>query len=463
MNLLLLLAALLPWGNTAISAFTRIYIAVGILSVEMQLATATSLGTLHSLVAFNAVLAIALIAWQRIRSSAFTGWPAAIQPSPPWPAWVALGGVVLLLNVWLPLEGADPYHLERVAQIERLGTLEYDLAADSKTNVLGFVYELALADVRQIPLVGQGLVHMHGLFGLMLFGLAVAAVRTWFRPGPYRWPIAALLVVPPVFHQFVLIKNDLFLALPAFVASVWLVMRVRRASWQETAWAGWLAGFAVAGKLTNYPIAFAMMVGVGFVTWRGRDWRPAGGLAIGGITGGIMAGQLLTLAQNARWYGDVFARGPVAEMGNMVSGPSEALVSIGRFGLSLIDLGLLTGQLWPGRGGWAGTLGLPFIWAVVVLVLHYSRAPEARWTIWIASFHLAAFAAIFPDADLHHRLALAPGLLVICVAVSLVHRSEKYSDVARLALVPVVVLAGAQLLRSSFLYLLRAGALFTTL
>jgi hypothetical protein len=457
MNLLLLLAALLPWGNTAVSVFTRVYIAVGILSVEMQLATVTGLGTLQSLVAFNAVLAVSLISWQRTRGAAFAGWPAAIQPPPPWPAWAILGGVVLLLNMWLPVEAADPYHLDRVAQIERLGTLEYDPDADSKVNVLGWVYELALADVRQIPLVGHGLVRMHGLFGLLLFGIAVAAVHPWLGPGLSRWPIVALLVVPPVFHQFVLIKNDLFLALPAFVALVWLVLRAPRASWQETAWAGWLTGIAVTGKLTNFPVAFAMMVGVGFVAWRTRNWRPAGGLVIGGLTGAIVAGQLLTLTQNLRWYGDVLARGPVAEMGNLTSGPAEALESIGRLALSLVDLGFLTGQLWPGRGGWAGTLGLPFIWAAGVLAIHYARAPEARWTTWIAAFHLAAFAAVFPDADLHHRLVLAPGLLVVSVAVSLLHRGETYSRAARLALVPVVVLSSAQLLRSSALYLLRAS------
>jgi hypothetical protein len=354
-NLLLLLAALLPWGNTAVSVFTRVYIAMSILSVEMQVATVTGLVTLHSLITFNVVLAVLLVAWQRTRRAAFLGWPAAIQPPRPWPAWAMLGGVVLLLNVWLPLEAADPYHLDRVAQIERLGTLEYDPDGGSKANVLGSVYELALADLRQIPLVGRGLVRMHGLLSLLLFGVTVAAVQTWFRPGLSRWPVAALLVLPPLFQQFVLIKNDLFLALPAFVALAWLLIRVRGASWQETAWAGWLAGIAVGGKLTNFPVAFAMMVGVG------------------------------------------------------------------------------------------------------VLVIHYARAAEARWTIWIAAFHFAAFAAIFPDADLHHRLALAPGLLVVSVALSLLQRGEKYSDAARLALVPVVVLSCAQLLRSSVLYILRAS------
>jgi hypothetical protein len=457
MNLVLLLGALLPWGTTALSVFTRIYIAISILSVEMQVATVTGFATLHSLVTFNAVLAVLLVAWQRTRRAAFLGWPAAIQPPRPWPVWALLGGVVLLLNVWLPLEAADPYHLDRVAQIERLGTLEYDPDGGSKANVLGSVYELALADVRQIPLVGQGLVRMHGLFSVLLFGLAVAAVQTWLRPGPSRWTVAALLVLPPLFHQFVLIKNDLLLALPAFVALAWLLVRVHGASWQETAWVGWLAGLAAAGKLTNFPVAFAMMIGVCCVAWRTRNWRPAGGLVIGGLTGGIMAGQLLTLTQNARWYGDVLARGPVAEMGNMTTGPAEALESIGRFALSLVDLGLLTGQLWPGRGGWAGTLGLPFIWAAVVIMLHYARAREARWTIWIVAFHFAAFAAIFPDADLHHRLALAPGLLVVSVALSLLDKGEKYSGAAKLALVPVVLLSCAQLLRSSVLYLLRAS------
>jgi hypothetical protein len=457
MNLVLLLVALLPWGTTAVSVFTRVYLAIAILAVEMQAVTVTGLGTLYSLVAFNAVLAVLLVAWQRTRRRAFLGWPTAIQPPRPWPAWAMLGGVVLLLNIWLPVEAADPYHLDHVAQIERLGTLEYDLDANSKVNVLGWVYELTLADVRQIPLVGHGLVRLHGLLSLLLVGITVAAVHPWLHPGPPRWPIAALLVVPPLFHQFVLIKNDLFFALPAFVALVWLVMRSHSASWQETAWAGWLAGLAVVGKLTNFPVAFVMIAGVGISSWRKRDWQPAVGLAIGGLTGGIMAGQLFTFSRNARWYGDVLARGPIADMGNLTSGPAEALESIGRFAISLVDLGQLTSQLWPGRVGWASTLGLPLIWAAVVLLLHYARAQEARWTIWIAAFHLAAFAAVFPDADLHHRLALAPGLLVVAVAVGLLGRGEKYSDVARLALVPVVALSGAQLLRSSVLYLLRAS------
>jgi hypothetical protein len=67
------------------------------------------------------------------------------------------------------------------------------------------------------------------------------------------------------------------------------------------------------------------------------------------------------------------------------------------------------------------------------------------------------FAATFPDADLTQRLALAPALLVVAVAVHLLDRGEKYARLARMALVPVLVFSGAQLLRSAALYLARAG------
>jgi hypothetical protein len=456
MNLLLLLAALLPWATSPVSLFSRIYVAISLLSVEMQLATVTGVGTLPSLLAINTILAGLLIAWQRTRGVAFRGWTSAIQPPAPWPAWVLLGGVVLLLNVSLPLEAGDPYHLDRVAQIERLGTLEYDPAADAKINVVGWTYELVLADVRQIPLVGPGLVHLHGLFELLLFGVALAAVQTWLRPGRSRWPLAALLVVPALFHQFVLIKNDLFAAAPSLVALVWLITQANRASWKETAWAGWLIAIAVACKLTNLPLAVVMICGV-VIAQHGRGWQPLGGLILGSGVGAVTGGLFFTFFENARWYGDIFASGPVAAMGNRTSGLAEAAVSVARFGISLFDQGLVTPALWPNRGGWGGTFGLPFAWAVVVLVLHYRGAREARWALWIATVHFLAFAAVFPDADLTHRLALAPALLVVAVAIHLLQRGERHARLARLALVPVLVLSGAQLLRSAILYLVRAS------
>ena len=456
MNLLLLLAALLPWSTSPVSVFSRIYIAISLLSIEMQVATLTGVGTFRSLVAFNAILAGLLVAWQRTRGVAFRGWTSAIRPLGPWPVWALLGGIVLLLNVSLPLESADPYHLDRVAQIERFGTLEYDPAADSKVNILGWIYELVLADVRQIPLVGSGLVHLHGLFGLLFYGVTLAAVQTWLRPGPSRWPLAALLVVPALFHQFVLIKNDLFAAAPALVALVWLITQAGKASWREAMWAGWLIGLVVACKLTNLPLAVVMIGGI-VIAQSGRDWRPLGGLALGGTVGALAGGLFFTFFENARWYGDIFASGPVAAIGNRTSGLAEAAVSVGRFGISLFDQGLVTRVLWPDRGGWGGTFGLPFVWAVVVLVLHYRRAPEARWALWIAAVHFLAFAGVYPDADVTQRLALAPALVAVAVAVHLLERGEKYARPARLALVPVLVLSGAQLLRSTILYLAQAG------
>ena len=135
----------------------------------------------------------------------------------------------------------------------------------------------------------------------------------------------------------------------------------------------------------------------------------------------------------------------------------RAAVSVARFGISLFDQGLVTRILWPDRGGWGGTFGLPFVWAVAVLVLHYRHAQEARWALWIAAVHFLAFAAVFPDADVHQRLALAPALLAVAVAVHLLERGERYARLARLALVPVLVLSGAQILRSTILYLARVG------
>ena len=457
MNLAILLAALLPWAVTPIAAFTRIFLAVSVLSVEMQLVTLLGVGTLYTLPLTNVVLAVLLIGWQLKSGAPFVKPPAlsVFRPPAPWPVVAMLGALVLLLNTALPLETADPYHLERVAQIERLGTLAHDPAAAFKVNILGWVYELILADVRQIPVIGAGLVTLHGVFGLLLYGVTLATVHAILPLGASQWPMMALLVVPPVFHQLVLIKNDLFVAAPALVALAWLVTRARSASWTESLWAGWLAGFVVGYKLTYLPLALVMAVGI-IAAQRGRAWRPLGGLALGGCLGIIASGQILTIIENARLYGDAFASGPVAEIGNRTTNIAEAAESVVRFGISLVDLGLLTPRWWPGRGGWGGTFGLPFIWAAAVLILLCRRSREARWALTIAAFQFVAFSAVFLDADVAHRLALAPALLVIAVAVHLLDRPDKVVMSARWALVPVLALSSAQMLRSAFLYLTRA-------
>jgi len=250
----------------------------------------------------------------------------------------------------------------------------------------------------------------------------------------------------------VLIKNDLFVAAPALVALAWLVARASSPSWKEAAWAGWLIGFVAGYKLTNLPLALIMAGGI-VAAGRGRAWRPLGGLALGGIVGIVASGLPLTLWENARLYGDAFASGQVAEIGNRTPDIAGAAANIARLGVSLLDLGLLTPMAWPGRGGWGGTFGLPFIWATAVLVLHCRRSRDARWALSIAAVHFLSFAALFPDADLTHRLVLAPALLVIAVAIALADNDEKYSMWTRLALVPVLALSSAQILRSAVLYL----------
>jgi len=455
MNVLLLAVALLPWAVHPASLFTRIFVAISLFSVEMQVATLTGAASLRSLVVLNAVLAAALAAWQWRRDGPpFRGWSAALLPVAPWPIVAALAALVLVLNVTLPLQAADPYHLDRVAQIERLGALDYDPAADSKINIVGWLYELVLADLRQVPVAGTWLVRLHGVLGLLLLGAALAAAQTWLPPPRSRWTLAALLVIPPLFHELVLIKNDVFLALPAFVALVWMIVRAESASWQDGVWAGWLVGLAIASKLTNLPLAIALVGGIA-IAQRLRDWRPIGGVVLGGAIGALAGGLLFTMYANNQWYGDPFASGPVAEMGNINEGVGEALAGIARFGISLVDLGQLTPRWWPGRGGWGGTFGLPVIWALGVLVLH-ARLREARWALAIATMQFLVFAAVFPDADLTHRLVLAPALVAVAVAVYLVNGQERHRRLATVALLPVLVLTAAQILRSAMLYLAAA-------
>jgi hypothetical protein len=178
-------------------------------------------------------------------------------------------------------------------------------------------------------------------------------------------------------------------------------------------------------------------------------------MLLGGFLGAVAGGLFFTLFENARWYGDPLAPAQVAAMGNFTSGPGDAAESIGRFAISLFDLGLLTRRLWPGRGGWGGTFGLAFIWALVVLIWSWRRAPEARWALAIAAVHFLVFAGTFPDADVAHRLAIAPALVVMAIAVHLVERGESAGMYARPALVAAVALSMVQILRSAALYLMR--------
>lgn len=450
MNICLLLAGLRPWRASSTGVFTRVFVAVSLLSIEMQAVTWLGLGSLSTLVAVNAVVALAMLAVRPDVAAPAVAEPVSVRRAVPGLALAALGVLVAALAVNIPLEGADAYHLQRVDRIARMGTLAYDAAADPKLNALSSLYELVLADLREVPVLGPSLVRAHGLFSLALYVVAVGAVRELLG-GRGRWAWAVLLVVPVVFNQLVLVKNDLFVGVIAFVVMAWLINRAAAAPRRDVLWASWLTGIAVAVKLTTLPLA-VVLAGVLALRSDRRDVLRA--VVLGGVLGAICAGFAFTLVENARLYGMIM---PSEDIGPRYAGPLDRLVGIVRYAISLFDLGLLTRVWWPGRGGWGGTFGLPFVWAAAVLALLGRRDPQARTTLACAAAYFLMVAVVFPDGDVSQRLSLGPGLVLIAVAGGLVSEMPRGAWATR-ATVAVLVLSGAQILRSAVLYALRGAA-----
>ncbi len=443
MNLALLLFGLRAHRGTPLSAITTIMAACAWLTCEMQVATLLGVGTLRSLLGLNALLALAALRWYRPAPA-----PSPVRAPLPWALIGALGALVLTLNLSMPLEGADPYHLQRVTQIERLGTLEYDSAADIKVNALATVYELVLADLRSIPAIGTWIVRLHGVLGLMLYALTIAALRQWFTGGP-AWCWAVMFAAPVVFHQFVLVKNDLFGSVPALLVCGWLVVRGDSAPRRELFWASSLTGFAVGIKLISFPLPLVLAAAV--LIERRERWTTLATLASGGLLGATAGALPFNLVQTARWYGHPLT--PLAALGNRHASIGDALVGATRFVLSLFDFGLLTRRWWPGRGGWGATFGAPLVWAVIVLAARARTDRDARRALAVAGAYFAAFAVVYPDADVGHRLALAPGLLLMATAAHTSGGDDAPSAWTRRSLAAVLVLSAAQVLRSAWLYL----------
>lgn len=470
MNVLLLLIGLRPWAvPSSTSLLTRIFVAISVFSIEMQLVTWLHVGGLGSLRWVNAVLAmVALTAGPSLRWRVF-GWLAlrgtTVTDAPwwidarndavpfyravPWPAALLLTTVVVALALLRPLEAADPYHFDKVSHIEQTGTLAYDVAADKKVNLLSSVYELVLADVRQIPLVGRGLERLHGLLELTLYLIAIASVRELLK-GDAGWQWAAMLAVPVVFNQLVLVKNDLFVGVPALVVLAWVVSRSPFAPFAEIVWASWLAALVTAIKLTNLPVL--LVLGGGVLLARPGQWRRTIGLLSVGTLLGILSGTLIFIViENLRWYGDVM---PVADISSRYAGLQDRATGFARFGISLIDLGQLTRRMWPGRGGWGGTFGLPLIWSLVLLAASARREREVQRTLVCVGLCFLVFAATFPDADLAQRLAMGPGLLAIAVGVRTVTGGGAPAfQWRRAGLAIATVLSATQIARSAYLYL----------
>lgn len=453
MNILLLLAGVQPWrAATALDRFTRVFVAISLFSIELQIATWLHLGTLRTLTAVSVIVAsVAFAAWPPAPAPA-TGQaePIRFRDTVPLAAALALAALVTALNLGLPFEAADPYHLEKIDRIARLGTLTYDPDTESKVNVLSALYEALLADLRLVPAIGPVLMRLHGLWGLLLYLVAIGAARE-LLPGPratdWRWALALLL--PVVFHQMVLVKNDLVAGVAGLVVLTWTITRSAAAPGREIVWIAWLAGLAVAIKLTMLPLLVILAGAI--VVERRREPRALASFAAGAILGVVAGGLVFTLTENVRVYADVM---PVADEGNRNTGPAQALVGLARFAISLVDQGLVTRAAWPGRGGWGGTFGLPFLWALAVVAWSSRRLPLARRTLLCAGIYLLGFGVAFTDADVAQRLAMAPALLMVVVALAIHSRGELAIGWSR-ALVLVVLLSSAQLARSAVLYVLR--------
>ena len=445
MNLILLLLAARCWQGRPIERATRVLASIALLSLEMQAATWSGLARLDRLVLFNGVLVIAsLFLWAR--SPTGTREPSAV---PPWPATVALAALVVAVSAVRPVTAADAYHLIRVEQIQRIGTLAYDPAnADVKVNALAGTYELVLADLR-LPGTGLSLLWLHGLLGLALYLVALSAIVEWLPP-PKRWMLVVLLVIPVVFHQLVLVKNDLFGAVPALIALAWLVARLPGARSSDVAWAAALVGFAVGVKVSSAPIAVVFAIAV--LHDRRTDWAALAMMIAGGIAGAVAGGLLFTIVENVRVYGGIVA--PYAELGNHTTTPGQAMVSIGRFGMSLVDLGIVTPRVWPGRGGWGSTFGLPFVWALVVMAVNW-QIPNVRRAAIICGGCFVLFAALYPDADVAQRMMIAPGVLIVVTAVWSLATPGPWAPRLRTALSIVIALSAAQIARSAYLYTIR--------
>ena len=472
MNLLLLAMAFRAWSGAACSVFLRVMAAIAAFSLEIQIATWLHIGNIRSLRLINLAAAAIGVSWHAYRRSVFRrlerdsveteqplsprspdGSPASrpfiAAPAVTLPPLAAIAGLVLLVTLLAamrPVMGADPYHLQRVDQITRSGTLAYDAGvADVKVNALAGVYELLLADLR-IPGMTAALVRFHGLLGLGLYLVSIAAVAPWAGIRR-RWFLITLLVVPVVFQQLVLVKNDLFGALPAFVALAWVVTRGPALSLAECTAAAALAGFSVGIKISSAPIA---LVVCGLVAADHRSWRRVAASVAAASVGSIAGGLLFTLIQNDLVYGAPLQ--PYLSLGNRHDSIGDAAIGLARFAVSLVDLGTVTPRVWPGRGGWGSTFGLPVVWALAVLALRW-RDWQARRALLAALACLIVFGATYPDADVAQRMVIAPGLLLIVVALGCLDREERYARGLRAGLIAVIALSALQIGRSAWLYL----------
>ena len=358
---------------------------------------------------------------------------------------VGLRGVL-----YLP-ESADPYHLMKVFQIERSGSLEYIDVLDHKINDLSFFYELLLTDLKATPLVGETLLRISGLLlllsylGLILGRLArsdisVQALSLW----------GCLFFVPVFYPHFFLIKNDYIVFLFAFSALGFIYNSNPGTPIREYVLTGLLVGLSLSLKFTTFPIVIALALFLPYGSVR-RFLHSRVSAAVGVLAGVISGGLVFTWLSNLVAYGDVL--GPMRFTGNLVSSPSGGVVSLGRFLMSLADLGLVTPVVWPSRGGWGGNLGILFLGLLAIQVWLIASRQQSWRLLALCLTCFVPFGATYPDADLSHRMVLAPAFLLMTETV---HQLIARANPARGLDLPSRMIVGLALV--SFLVVMRIGA-----
>jgi hypothetical protein len=469
MNFLLLTAAFSCLGFRGNGALLKpMVLGLGLFSLEMQAITLLRWGSFHSLAPVNLAVLSALLCARGARRRAGEQaiqvaasvvercrWFKGLWRSSRWNRCallmtMAVGGMVLSYALFYVMEAVDPYHLMKVHHLERGGTLSYVPAADYKINVMSFLYELLLADIKTIPLAGGALFQLVHFWFFLLYVLVITDFFLPRDPQGDRFHVwCGMFFVPLLFRQFMLVKNDLFAALLALAALARILQPPPRAGRAWYSWVGLFAGFAMSIKATSFPVMIAAMV---FLPYRTPgSFSSSRIFCVGGFLGGLVLGGLVfNLGNNYSYYGESF--GPVSQTGNSTRGAADALFSVGRLLISLVDLGTITPRLWPGRGGWSGNAGIFFLaCAAVSVFLAVSRKSSPR-LLALCSMSVIAVAAKYPDADVAHRLFIAP--LVLWMVMTLLAVLDL--DDARIRGVLEKVLSGAAV--ASFFLVVWIGA-----
>jgi hypothetical protein len=476
LNLTLLLLVLLalpaavrwPW-------YIVVGVALALFSMEWQLLSALGLdASVRWLALYHAAILGILLVRDRSRSLLLAKLKSAASFIAATPRIVergssraivaaCLGTVMCVLvaraTLFLP-ESADPYHLVKAWTLNATGSLRAVPSGDWKINAMGYLYELALVDM---TLGYTPLQLWSGVQGPLLF-LAYVLMIVWaLKRSTRSVPAYALLLpclAPVAFHQGILIKNDLFAAL-LLIPALFRLHEFRPGAGSGAAMViGFLTGLAASVKTSSAPAVVAVAL---FLPWRPiPDAARTRAVAAVGFGLGILAGGLVfVVVENVSVYGS--PTGLLSGTGNANESLPAAALSLGRFVMSWFDFSLLTRQLWPNRGGWGGAFGPAFLWALAVLVMR-ARDREPRRALGIALSCLVPFGLMYPDADMAHRLALAPAVFAILVAIEVEAARgtlKGWTPVAAAGIVSIVV-SGALLARSSWQYLRQVEYLRST-